>query len=154
VSERRFGHARCPGCGGGLDALAMPAETILADDLPTSAAEQVPPVSVCASCFGVWFEWWAGESASISTTLSALPRSRRAGRRVESACPRDGMGLVSQPYFGSGPTVRRCPRCLGLFAARGQIDELAAFAHTMPDELTTVAYVSLLERVRRLLFLG
>ena len=53
------------------------------------------------------------------------------------------------------PDEHAPPRALPLSARKpDDVEELAAFAHALPDELTPVAYVSLLERVRRLLFLG
>ncbi len=125
MSEARFGTDRCPGCGGAL--------TMLSTSVPDERASEV---SVCGACYGVWFDWWAGETAALASDLLQLPRSARGPRGREhttSVCPRDGAVLELQPYLDRGPSVRRCARCMGVFAARPQIDELAAFSRVMPE---------------------
>jgi hypothetical protein len=148
MSEARFGWSRCPGCGGGLEPLG-------ADDLaptsgPLSTSERVPPLSVCGACFGVWFDWWAGETSAISRALVELPRGG-GGAPGLWQCPRDGMTLEPHAYLDQGPVVRRCARCMGLFAGRSQIDELAAFAERLPDHPGPIEDPSVLARLWRLL---
>lgn len=153
MSEARFGIVRCPGCGGSLHALEREglSHAPLAAAAPaTATGERVPPLSMCTTCFGVWFDWWAGETSAICTALLSLPHSLRAPVRVDGACPRDGMRLVSQPYLDGGPSVRRCPRCMGLFAARAQLDELAEFSHRLPESSGTIEDRSVLARLWRL----
>jgi len=152
MSESRFSSPRCPGCGGELQAIALD-EVPGAEPraTPISTGERVAPLSVCSTCFGVWFDWWAGETTAISTSLVDLPRGAQASVRGDGCCPRDGLPLESQPYLASGPVVRRCPRCMGLFAAREKIDELAAFAHLLPAHHGTIEDKSVLARLWRLL---
>jgi hypothetical protein len=151
MSEARFGVWRCPGCGGALQALRDDVLSDVAERFaPPSAGDRVPPVSVCEACFGAWFDWWAGESCAISTQLADLPRAQNQARRGEGVCPRDATPLSSQAYMGTGPSVRRCARCLGLFASRAQVDELAAFAHQLPESPDPIEYPNLLARIWRL----
>jgi hypothetical protein len=133
MSEARFGWSRCPGCGGGLEPLRS-ADLGVGDAHGTlSTSERVPPLSVCGACFGVWFDWWAGETSALSRALVELPRGGSA-TPGQGHCPRDGMPLEPHAYLDQGPVVRRCGRCMGLFAGRAQIDELAAFAEKLPDQ--------------------
>jgi len=48
-------------------------------------------------------------------------------------CPRDGTPLEPHAYLDVGPTVQRCPTCLGLFAPRAQIEPLQRFHERMPS---------------------
>ena len=119
--------------------------------MPMSTADRVPPLSLCGACFGVWFDWWAGEAAAIARALLRLPRSRRTPARGDRACPRDGVTLESHAYLDVGPVVRRCPRCMGLFATRAQLDELATFGERLPDPPGPIEYPTVLARLWRLL---
>jgi len=152
MSEARFGLARCPGCGGALEPLDHVALAIEpAATAPLASAERTAPISLCAVCFGVWFDWWAGETSSLWASLVALPRSTQATPARTGRCPRDGSALSEQPYLDQGPSVRRCPRCMGLFARRAQIDELAIFAERLPEPTLPFEDKNVLARLWRLL---
>ncbi|MEO6951133.1 MAG: hypothetical protein ABI321_04905 [Polyangia bacterium] len=132
MSEARFGTNRCPACAGVLEALPHAHA-----GAALSTGEHVAPMSLCSSCCGVWFDWWAGEA-------SGQPHG-------DGACPRDHTSLVSQPYLDKGPLVRRCPRCMGLFARREQVDELAHFAERLPEAPPPIEDRTILARLWRLL---
>ena len=152
MSEPRFGVSRCPGCGGALrDLEEVFTEALASQSAPTDNGERVPLLSVCEACFGVWFDWWAGESSAISTVLRSLPRTTRTAVRADGVCPRDASPLDAQAYLGTGPVVLRCARCLGLFASRDQLDELAAFAEHLPESTGPIIDASLFDRLLRLL---
>ena len=104
-------------------------------------------VDVCRACLAVWFDWFDGEVASLSKHLGAATTGP-TGLRPDAACPRDGAGLISQPYLGSGPRVARCPSCLGLFAHRSQIADLQKFHEHLPAEAPEpIERTSLLARI-------
>jgi hypothetical protein len=154
VSEPRFGVVRCPGCHGALCELEgdeQIAEALAAPARATSSGERVPLLSVCNVCFGVWFDWWAGESAAIARVLFQLPRVPNPVTRSDGTCPRDASALDRQPYLGTGPIVRRCARCFGLFATREQIDELARFAEHLPESTGPIIDERLFDRLMRLI---
>ena len=146
MSEARFGTSSCPACAGVLEALPHARA-----DGALSTGERVAPVSLCSSCCGVWFDWWAGETAALSRILSDLPRSTSGQPHGDGACPRDHTALVSQPYLDKGPLVRRCPRCMGLFARREQVDELAHFSERLPECPPPIEDRTVLARLWRLL---
>jgi hypothetical protein len=55
--------------------------------------------------------------------------------------------MVERAYLDSGPVVERCPTCLGLFARREQVAELAAFHERIPvDAPEPIVWVSWLDR--------
>ena len=55
--------------------------------------------------------------------------------------------MVERPYLDAGPVVARCPTCLGLFARRALVAELAAFHERIPvDPPEPIVWVSWLER--------
>ncbi len=154
MSEPRFGIVRCPGCGGTLSNLEGDdtiTEALATQSQETASGERVPLLSVCGTCFGVWFDWWAGESAAIARVLGALPRTPRTALLADGKCPRDASELDAQPYLGTGPSVLRCARCLGLFATRDQLDELATFAEHLPESTGPIIDAKLLDRLMRLL---
>ena len=146
MSEARFGTSRCPACAGMLESLPHAASVV-----PLSTSERVAPVSLCSSCCGVWFDWWAGETAALAKVLSDLPQSTSGQPHGDGACPRDQTALVSQPYLDKGPIVRRCPRCMGLFARREQIAELAQFSERLPEAPQPIEDRTVLARLWRLL---
>jgi hypothetical protein len=100
----------------------------------------------CGACHGIWVDWWDGEASGLARRVpprdGAAPTGKRGG-----ACPRDGASLVDRPYLDSGPVVERCPTCLGLFARREQVPELAAFHEHIPvDAEYPIVWVGWLER--------
>ena len=100
----------------------------------------------CGACRAIWVDWWHGEASSIARTVPEHGGGASAGQRG-GVCPRDGTPLVERPYLDSGPEVERCPTCLGLFARREQVAELAAFHERIPDDTPEpIVWVSWLER--------
>lgn len=103
-------------------------------------------VDECTSCHGVWLVWWGGEASGVAQTVPARPGSSPTGARG-GQCPYDGTTLIDRAYLDSGPVVERCPTCLGLFARREQIAELAAFHERIPvDAPEPIVWVSFLSR--------
>jgi Zn-finger nucleic acid-binding protein len=101
----------------------------------------------CIGCHGVWVDWWSGEASGIARRVPARPGSAPTGTRG-GVCPRDGTELVEREYLDTGPVVERCPTCLGLFARREQIGELASFHERIPMEPPEpIVWVSWLDRV-------
>jgi Zn-finger nucleic acid-binding protein len=124
----REGYLVCPGCGG------------LMLSLDSAGAR-------CQSCFGVWFDWFDGETSGLA---QKVPRLDAAETRARSggSCPRDGARLEPHEYLDGGPLVDRCPECLGLFAARAQLLALAEFHERMPaDSPEPIERASLLARL-------
>jgi Zn-finger nucleic acid-binding protein len=117
MSDARGSYLVCPGCGGPMSALDVSATT----------------VQRCESCHGAWFDWFDGETSGLARRMPVLdgdaPRSRSGG-----ACPRDGEKLEPLEYLDGGPSVDRCPHCLGLFAGRAQLQALAEFHEHMPED--------------------
>lgn len=103
-------------------------------------------IQLCESCHGAWFEWFDGETSGLAQRVPILdgdaPRARSGG-----ICPRDGARLETQPYLDGGPAVDRCIDCLGLFAGRAQLAELAAFHEHMPEGSGPIVRGSLLARL-------
>jgi hypothetical protein len=97
-----------------------------------SVGDEGAEVQQCGACHGVWFDWWAGESSALANYI-AVARGGVSPPRRQGACPRDGAPLEERPYLDSGPVVERCGQCLGLFARRTQLGQLAAFYHRMPN---------------------
>jgi Zn-finger nucleic acid-binding protein len=99
-------------------------------------SSRTPPndleVERCQTCLGVWFDWFDGETSALAHALPHAEVDARASRRGGS-CPRDGAQLHTQPYLDVGPRVDRCPECLGLFAGRAQLAQLADFHTRMPE---------------------
>jgi Zn-finger nucleic acid-binding protein len=87
-------------------------------------------VDVCEVCRGVWFDWFDGETSGLAQHLDT--HAVNAPQAVPGTCPRDGSALEERPYLDVGPTVHRCPTCLGLFAPRARIAALQAFHERMP----------------------
>ena len=100
----------------------------------------------CGACAAIWVAWWGGEPSGIARTV--LPRPPQASWVQRGArCPIDDAELVDRPYLDSGPVVARCPTCLGLFARREQVSELAAFHERIPLEAPEpILWVSWLDR--------
>ncbi len=101
----------------------------------------------CSACHGVWVDWWQGEASGIARRVPPRPGQASTGGRRGGACPRDASALVDRPYLDAGPVVERCPTCLGLFARRDQVAQLAAFHERIPvDAVEPIVWVSWLER--------
>ena len=100
----------------------------------------------CGACAAIWVAWWGGEPSGIARTVPARLGHAPSGRRA-SDCPIDGTAMVERAYLDSGPVVERCPTCLGLFARREQVAELAAFHERIPlDAPEPIVWVSWLDR--------
>src|SRR5688572_790801 len=116
MSDGRGAFLVCPGCDGPMAARALP-----------------PLVDVCHACGGVWFDWFDGEATALSRTLDVGRAEDGRLHPRAPRCPRDGGGLVAQPYLDSGPPVLRCPDCMGLFADRTTIRSLQDFQDRLPQ---------------------
>lgn len=115
---------RCPGCGEPM--------TIV----PLAEAD----VDVCASCQGIWIDWFDGEVGDVArdvlavtahTPVSSSASSMRNESRAVGGCPRcNGVQLVAeryvlkkQPAFGkaetqeTGAELLRCEHCAGSFVS-------------------------------------
>ena len=131
----RGGYLVCPGCGGQMMPFAL--------DLSRSL--EGGDVQRCQNCEAVWFDWFDGETSNLATRVpigDGLVHQRAGG-----ACPRDGARLEAHPYLDAGPSVERCPECLGLFAGRAQLAALAEFHAHMPESSEPIERSSLLERL-------
>jgi Zn-finger nucleic acid-binding protein len=107
----------CPACRGPMNELRL---------------EPDISVDVCVACRGVWFDWFDGETSALAHKLDTDPA--QAPGSVVGNCPRDGTPLEPHAYLDVGPTVQRCPTCLGLFAPRSQIEPLQRFHERMPEK--------------------
>ena len=102
--------------------------------------------SECDTCHGIWVDWYREEPSGIARLVPERPGNVPSGR-AGGACPRDGSVLTERPYLDAGPEVERCPSCLGLFARRAQVGELAAFHEHIPVEAPEpIVWVSWLHR--------
>ena len=87
-----------------------------------------------------------GGAASRAASRATCCRGRRrppSGQRGERLPASTAATMVERPYLDAGPVVERCPTCLGLFARREQVAELAAFHERIPvDAPEPIVWVS------------
>ena len=133
VSDSRDAHLTCPACG---DAMAWSRPPGEGDD----------SFWQCTTCAAIWVDWWGGEPSGIARNVVPRPPQSTSGQRGKR-CPVDDSQMVDRPYLDAGPVVARCPTCLGLFARREQVAELAAFHERIPvDAPEPIVWVSVLDR--------
>lgn len=136
----------CPGCAGTLKeawAEANYGRVLLLDQ--------------CPSCGGVWFDRWElyfAKSDSIKSLhavdvkafLGAVPR------RVGSAeCPGCSVSLVpfTDPSLPPDATIKRCPRCSGVWLNRGDLLKYASFKERFKPPAPTAGEIKVLKSLQK-----
>lgn len=85
------------------------------------------PIDRCPACGGVWLDWFDGEVTSLARAVEpASVGGAGLGTAPTGACPRCGSSLGAERFRGTGPEVRRCAGCQGLFLTAAVLPQLAA----------------------------
>ena len=146
VSGYRGAAVRCPGC---------------AEPMTVEVLEEAE-VDVCASCGGMWVDWFDGEVKRVATEVlkgetarvsrpSAPSSSLRSDAYATGACPRCTRQLAIERYVvkadvgrggdrtsiatATGADLLRCEECAGVFVPRTS----AALLATLPADEDEVA---------------
>lgn len=100
----------------------IPIETDASD--PSTRAE----IDRCASCGGVFLEFFDGEPSALARGLekrSDLPPTGGRGHGGDHLCPDCGEPMVIRPYLDQGPAIPRCETCLAVFLTPALRHEMA-----------------------------
>ena len=134
VSGYRGVAIRCSGCG----------------DAMTQEFVGDAEVDVCASCGGIWLDWFDGETGALA--IGVLEKEKRGvpartstpqqnETRATGACPRCTRQLVAERYMATsiedgrrtqretGADLLRCEECAGVFVSRSSAEMLVAVAN-------------------------
>jgi Zn-finger nucleic acid-binding protein len=103
-------------------ALSCPVCTEPLDETESAGAT----IDVCATCGGVWVDWFDGELIAILRAAPAaapLPPPAESGAKTRGAesgggCPRCRSPLSHERYWDSEAEILRCADCAGAFVSR------------------------------------
>jgi Zn-finger nucleic acid-binding protein len=99
----------CPACG---DVMA-----------PQQVGEAI--IDICASCGGIWVDWFDGELAALVRHAPPVEGAQPPNRPGRWACPRCHCQLAEEVYLQSGADILRCSDCSGAFVSRSAARTIA-----------------------------
>jgi Zn-finger nucleic acid-binding protein len=166
ISGYRGVAIRCPGCG----------EPMLQDNVGDAE------VDVCATCGGIWLDWFDGETGALAigvldkessgmTRHPSTPDTPRNEPRATGACPRCTRQLAVERYMATsiedgqrherstGADLLRCADCMGVFLSRSSAEMIVAIANedgprSLPPANVQAAFWERIVSVLRKIFGG
>lgn len=98
-------------------------------------------IEICGPCGAGYFDYFAGEIASVARALvrlGALPGVPARAFDRPPVCPDCTDELALLPYLDDGPLLYRCDGCLAAFVTARQMQLLAAYQHTRRASIKTL----------------